>query len=192
MKVLLIDNYDSFTFIIHHYLMMSGSTEVVVIKNDENYHQLADESDAIVLSPGPGLPHESGLLMDVITTYHQTKPILGICLGHQALAQYFGAQLMQLEHVCHGVQEEIQVDENDVLYRGLPAKISVARYHSWMVDQDRIPDSLQITSKDSQGRIMSLRHSQLPIFGVQYHPESIMTPEGLQIIKNWVNYVTKF
>ena len=190
MKILLIDNYDSFTFIIRHYLLMSGDTLVHVIRNDEPYHELAEECDALVLSPGPGLPSESGFLMDIIRQYHAIKPILGICLGHQAIAQFFGARLFQLSEVCHGIPDVISADESDILYRNIHPTLEVARYHSWMVDHQDLPDCLIPTGFDKGGGIMSLRHISLPIFGVQYHPESIMTPNGLQIIKNWVGYVS--
>lgn len=190
MKILLIDNYDSFTFIIRHYLLMCANTDVDVVRNDEDYREHANNCDALVLSPGPGLPMESGFLMEIISRYHSVKPILGICLGHQAIAQFFEARLLQLDEVYHGVADQIHVDNTDVLYRGLPQSIDVARYHSWMVDVKGFPECLCATGFDRRGGIMSIRHKSLPIFGVQFHPESIMSPDGLQIVKNWVGYAS--
>jgi len=188
MKILLVDNYDSFTFIIRHYLQMCENTMVHVIRNDDDYQIEANNCDAIVLSPGPGLPAESGFLMEIIARYHTLKPMLGICLGHQAIAQYFQAKLCQLKQVFHGVPDEIEVDTTDILFQDLHREMMVARYHSWIVDHHDLPQCLLPTGFDRQGGIMSLRHQTLPIFGVQFHPESIMTPNGLQIIKNWVRY----
>lgn len=188
MKILLVDNYDSFTFIIRDYLLICGNTEVNVIRNDEPYQEEADKCDAIVLSPGPGIPSESGFLMEIIKEYHAIKPMFGICLGHQAIAQYFGAKLYQLNKVCHGIPDEIDVDASDILYQNIQPKMEVARYHSWMVDHRNFPSCLLATGVDGQGGIMSFRHHTLPVCGVQFHPESIMTPNGLQIIKNWVCY----
>lgn len=192
MRILLVDNYDSFTYIICHYLQMCGATEVVVIRNDDEYEGLTQECNALVLSPGPGLPEESGHLMEIIDRYHKSKPILGICLGHQAIAQYFGADLLQLDTVCHGIPDTIEVETSDILYHGLPSNFDVARYHSWTVNEDNLPKELLVSGRDKKGRIMSLRHFSLPIYGVQYHPESIMTSFGLQIVRNWVHYVSQY
>jgi anthranilate synthase component 2 len=191
MKILLVDNYDSFTYIIRNYLLMCDDTEVMVIRNDEDFAEHAQRADALVLSPGPGLPSESGYLMEIIQQFHKTRPMLGVCLGHQAIAEFFGAKLMQLDQVCHGIPDLIEVKCTDVLFKGLPGNLEVARYHSWMVDHRALPESLVVTSQDKQGRIMSLRHSTLPLFGVQFHPESIMTISGMQIVRNWVRHAAQ-
>jgi len=191
MRILLVDNYDSFTFIIRHYLQLCEGTEVVVIRNDDDFEVHANRCDALVLSPGPGLPEESGHLMKIIGRFYQSKPMLGICLGHQAIAQFFGGRLIQLDKVCHGIPDSIVVENEDILYQGLPASFEVARYHSWTVDRNTLPKDIVISSRDNQGRIMSLRHISLPLYGVQYHPESIMTATGLQIVRNWVKHAAQ-
>lgn len=183
-KVLLIDNYDSFTFNLVHYLR-SLDCEVTVWRNDEFYLDEVEQFENIVLSPGPGLPSENGLLIDVIKKFAPTKNILGVCLGHQAIAEVFGGSLKNLQRVYHGESSEIQVvDLNDSLFKNLPEKFEVGRYHSWAIDQ--LGNELIATSYTADGEIMSLRHSHYSVCGVQFHPESILSPYGFEILKNWV------
>lgn len=184
-KIVIIDNYDSFTFNLVHYFE-ALNCEVTVLRNDEfDLEELAG-FDKIVLSPGPGLPSEAGLLKSVIETYSNSKSILGICLGQQAIAEVFGGQLRQLKNVKHGVATSIKTTvSDDVLFRNLPENLNVGRYHSWVVDGD-LPAVLEITSVDEDGEIMSLRHRILDVRGVQFHPESILTNDGKMMLQNWV------
>lgn len=186
MRIALIDNYDSFTYNLVHYLEDLGA-EVVVFRNDAFELQELENFNKIVLSPGPGLPDDAGLLKEVIKKYATTKDILGVCLGLQAIAEVFGGTLCNLEHVFHGVASEVECCEIDLLFEGLPTKFSVGRYHSWVVDRQTLPLSLVITTIDSNGSIMSLKHKELKVRGVQFHPESILTPFGKKMLKNWLN-----
>lgn len=138
--------------------------------------------------PGPGIPEEAGLLMDVIRTYAGKKPILGVCLGEQAIGEVFGGKLTNLDDVFHGIQSQIKLTVSDYLFEGLPSKIKVGRYHSWIVDKNSLPDCLEVTAVSEEGYIMALRHKTLDIRGVQFHPESVLTPEGKQILYNWINH----
>jgi anthranilate synthase component 2 len=185
-KVLVIDNYDSFTFNLVHYLE-SLDCEVTVMRNDELSIEEAEGFDKILLSPGPGIPSEAGLLKDIIKTYAPIKSILGVCLGQQAIAEVFGGSLINLEKVHHGVSAQITVTSDDEpLYNGLNKQISVGRYHSWSVNPATLPHSLGVTAIDEAGNIMSLRHKSYDVSGVQYHPESVLTPEGKKILENWL------
>lgn len=190
MKVAIIDNYDSFTYNLVHYIEDIAGSRPVVMLNDQIEFGTLDTCTHIVLSPGPGLPIQSGALMEVIQRYALQKKILGVCLGMQALAVHFGAELKNLSRVYHGVQTPVDiVDDFDKLYVNLKDKIWVGRYHSWVVNRETLPDSVIVTSLDEEGEPMSFKHKQLPIAGVQYHPESIMTPDGKKILENWfVNY----
>ncbi|MEZ4854754.1 aminodeoxychorismate/anthranilate synthase component II [Flavobacterium sp.] len=183
--VALIDNYDSFTYNLVHYLNDLGAT-VTVFRNDEFELNELESFDKIVLSPGPGLPSEAGLLLDVIKTYAKTKPILGICLGLQAIGEVFGAQLINLETVYHGVATTITLQNDDEIFKNLPHTFKVGRYHSWVLSNENFPNDLIITAIDANNQIMSLRHKIFNIKGVQFHPESILTPNGKQILKNWL------
>lgn len=188
MKIGIIDNYDSFTYNLSHLFKELGA-EVMVMRNDK--FQLADleEFDKIVLSPGPGIPSEAGLLMDVIRTYAGKKPILGVCLGHQAIGEVFGGSLTNLSDVYHGVSTPCHITVRDYLFEGLPEDIEIGRYHSWVVDRNSLPECLEVTSVSNEGLVMSLRHRRYDIRGIQYHPESVLTPNGRQIISNWLkNY----
>jgi anthranilate synthase component 2 len=186
-KILVIDNYDSFTFNLVHYLE-DLVAEVTVFRNDTFDIEEVLPFDKIVLSPGPGIPSEAGLLKQVISTYATTKSILGICLGQQAIAEVFGGSLKNLEKVYHGVATPIEIKTLDEkLYKGIPNEIEVGRYHSWVVNTNDLPETLEITATDKQGQIMSLRHKTLDVRGVQFHPESILTPYGKEILANWVN-----
>ena len=185
-KIVIIDNYDSFTFNLVHYFE-ALNCEVAVFRNDEfELDELAD-FDKIVLSPGPGLPSEAGLLKSVIETYCNTKSILGICLGQQAIAEVFGGRLRQLKSVKHGVNSIIKTTVSDeVLFQNLPQNLTVGRYHSWVVDS-HLPSVLEATSVDEEGEVMSLRHRNLDVKGVQFHPESILTNDGKAMLQNWIN-----
>jgi anthranilate synthase component 2 len=186
MKVLVVDNYDSFTFNLVHYLEDLGA-EVTVWRNDEFLLEEVAEFPKILLSPGPGLPKDAGLLKAVITKYANDKSILGVCLGQQAIAEVFGAKLENLEQVYHGISSVITVlDTNDLLFRDLPLNFAVGRYHSWVVG-NKLPNTLIATSVDEAGHIMSIRHSTLPIYGVQFHPESVLTAHGKKLLANWLS-----
>lgn len=184
MKVLVIDNYDSFTYNLVHYLEDLGC-DVAVFRNDEFDLDEVQPFQKILLSPGPGIPDEAGLLKPLIKQYAATKAILGICLGQQAIAEVFGGRLINLDKVYHGVAAEIRRIADDPIFAGLPETISVGRYHSWSVAKD-LPDDLIATSLDGNGEIMSLRHRHFNVRGVQFHPESILTPNGKRILENWL------
>jgi anthranilate synthase component 2 len=186
-KVLVIDNYDSFTYNLVHYLE-DLNCEVTVKRNDKLTLDEVEAFDKIVLSPGPGIPDEAGLLKQIISKYAPTKSILGVCLGQQAIGEVFGGTLENLETVYHGVSTEITVTaEDETLFNGLNKTFEVGRYHSWVVNTN-LPHCLEATSFDSNGQIMSLRHKTYDVKGVQYHPESVLTPNGKQILANWIKY----
>jgi anthranilate synthase component 2 len=187
MKLALVDNYDSFTYNLVHYLESMLEEKVDVIPNDDQRLDDLSFYDAMVLSPGPGLPEASGRLMDVIKRYATSKKILGVCLGHQALALHFGAKLENLDQVKHGESTPIQLlVENDPLYRGITFPMQAGRYHSWVVSKKGLPSCLSVTTEDDFGCIMSFRHKSLDIQAVQFHPESILTPFGKQLLRNWL------
>ncbi|HQV01495.1 MAG TPA: aminodeoxychorismate/anthranilate synthase component II [Bacteroidia bacterium] len=186
MKILLLVNYDSFTYNLYHYLQQLTSFQIDVIRNDEIYLNEIEIYQSIVLSPGPGLPNEAGLMMEVIKQYVATKKILGVCLGMQAIVQHFGGTLKNLQTVQHGVSRLTHVMQPDALYKDIPADFYCGRYLSWVVNETNLPDELNITAVDTMGNIMSVEHKSLPCYGVQYHPESVMTPMGKQILKNWL------
>jgi anthranilate synthase component II len=184
--ILLLDNYDSFTYNLLHYIEALGAP-VVVYRNDEITIEDVAAFDHIILSPGPGLPDEAGIIKEVIARYASEKPILGICLGMQAIGEVFGAKLQNLNTVHHGVATVIEVtDPSDVLYQNLPQKLTVGRYHSWIIDLATLPETLVVTAQTPEGQPMSLRHTSLPVCGVQYHPESILTPFGKTILQHWL------
>ena len=185
-KVLVIDNYDSFTYNLVHLVNELGR-DVEVWRNDK--FELADvaQFDKILLSPGPGIPEEAGLLLDVIKTYAATKSIFGVCLGQQAIAEAFGGTLLNLGRPMHGIATPITVlDEQEVLFKDCPSVINVGRYHSWVVSNYGFPDCLKITARDETDEIMALRHKVLDVRGVQFHPESVLTDHGKQMMKNWL------
>ncbi len=187
-KILIFDNYDSFTYNLLHTVQSLGHTDVDVIRNDRMRLEEVEQYDKIILSPGPGLPEEAGLLLPLIERYAATKSILGVCLGHQAIGQLFGAKLENIPFVFHGVQTPAQIVAEDYLFAGLPEEIEVGRYHSWIVSRESFPSELQITALDKEGTIMALRHRTLDLHGVQFHPESILTPQGTAIIRNFLDY----
>lgn len=184
-KILVIDNYDSFTYNLVHYLE-DLDCDVTVKRNDQLTLEEVDAFEKIVLSPGPGIPDEAGLLKDIIAKYAPTKTILGVCLGQQAIGEVFGGSLINLEQVYHGIATTITVIKDDVLFTGLGNQLKVGRYHSWVVNSD-LPEALEATSVDENGQIMSLRHKVYDVNAVQFHPESVLTPKGKQMLKNWVN-----
>ncbi|HCD77790.1 MAG TPA: aminodeoxychorismate/anthranilate synthase component II, partial [Prevotella sp.] len=161
--------------------------EVDVVRNDKFKIEDLSCYDKILLSPGPGIPSEAGLLLNVIKAYAGKKPLLGVCLGHQAIAEVFGGTLRNLQNVYHGVATPCRVVADDILFNGLPKEFEVGRYHSWVVDRSTLPSCLEVTSESPDGEIMSLRHRELDVRGVQFHPESVLTPVGKQIISNWID-----
>ena len=188
--IAIIDNYDSFTYNLSHLVKQLSSPlgesegAVTVFRNDKFAMEQLEDFDKLILSPGPGIPSEAGLLMDVIRNYANRKPILGICLGHQALGEYFGARLVNLGEVVHGVATPAHIV--DELFHGLPQTNTVGRYHSWVVSTIELPSCLEVTSVSDEGQIMSIRHRTLDIHGLQFHPESVLTPDGETILKNWL------
>lgn len=197
MKIVIIDNYDSFTYNLSHLVKELGA-EVTVYRNDQFEMSQLEEFDKIILSPGPGIPSEAGLLLDVIKTFAGKKPILGVCLGHQAIGEAFGGKLTNLADVFHGVATEGSVValadgvKNsdgvvvDSIFAGLTNRITMGRYHSWVVSKENFPDCLEITAESDEGQIMALRHKELDIRGIQFHPESVLTTEGRTMISNWL------
>lgn len=186
-KIIIIDNYDSFTYNLSHLLKELGA-EVTVVRNDKFKIEDLEQYDKIVLSPGPGIPSEAGLMPAVIKVYAGRKPILGICLGHQAIGEAFGAELLNIGNVVHGVATPSHLTVQDYIFEGLPKDIEVGRYHSWVVSDKDLPECLEVTSRSDDGYIMSLRHREYDIRGIQYHPESVLTPQGKAILNNWINH----
>ena len=184
-KIVIIDNYDSFTYNLSHLLKELGA-DVTVFRNDQFQLPQLESFDKIVLSPGPGIPSEAGLLLDVIRTYAGKKPILGVCLGHQAIGEVFGGKLTNLSDVYHGVATEGTQLGNDIIFQGLPQRITMGRYHSWVVSKEDFPACLEITAVSDEGQVMAMRHRDYDIHGIQFHPESVLTPDGRQMIANWL------
>jgi len=185
MKIVVIDNYDSFTYNLVHYLE-DLNAEVTVFRNDEFELEELEKFDKILLSPGPGIPDEAGLLKAVIKKYAPTKSIFGVCLGLQAIGEVFGSKLTNLDKVYHGVATKVTQIEDDFIFNELPKETEVGRYHSWVVANENLPEELIITSIDENGQIMSMKHSVYDVRGVQYHPESVLTPNGKKILENWL------
>ena len=188
MKKVIIDNYDSFTYNLAHLVKELGA-EVDVLRNDKFELEELEKYDKIILSPGPGIPEEAGLLLEVIRTYAGRKPILGVCLGEQAIGQAFGGKLTNLSEVFHGIQTNVKIKNKDYIFSGLPTEIPVGRYHSWVVDTEGFPEELVITAISSEGQIMALKHREYDVHGIQFHPESVLTPDGKQIVGNWLKGV---
>jgi len=192
MKILIFDNYDSFTYNLVHVVEKIIHAKVDVFRNDKIFLEEINEYDKIILSPGPGLPCESGLLLPLIKEYASSKSILGVCLGQQAIGEVFGGKLLNLKEVYHGVATKIKVNEqrtmleNDI-FKSLPDELEVGRYHSWIVDEQDFPKDLEITAEDENGYIMGLRHKTFDVQGVQFHPESVLTPDGEKMMRNWLN-----
>ena len=185
MKIVIIDNYDSFTYNLSHLVKELGA-EVTVLRNDQ--FELADleQYNKIILSPGPGIPSEAGLLCDVIRTYAGRKPILGVCLGHQAIGEVFGAKLENLSDVFHGVATSCHIVADEPIFSGIERDITIGRYHSWVVSKEDFPDCLEITAVSDEGQVMALRHRELNVRGIQFHPESVLTPDGKKMLQNWL------
>ena len=191
MKILVFDNYDSFTYNLVHLVEKITHTRVDVCRNDQLPLEKVEDYDKIILSPGPGIPEEAGLLLPLIRAYASRKSILGVCLGHQAIGEAFGGQLTNLSAVYHGVATPVMTGKKNnlavsPLFNGLPDQFMVGRYHSWIVNEETFPAELEITARDEHGFIMALQHKTYDIQGVQFHPESVLTPEGEQILRNWL------
>jgi anthranilate synthase component 2 len=187
-NIVVIDNYDSFTYNLVHYIEKITAKRMDVFRNDEITIDEVSKYDKILLSPGPGIPIEAGIILELIRKLGPTKSILGVCLGHQAIGEAFGGTLTNLDKVYHGIASEIEVlTPDDPLYNGIPSKFKVGRYHSWVIDKKTLPDCFTITSTDEHGLIMGISHKKYDIRGVQYHPESVLTEHGLKIMENWLN-----
>jgi anthranilate synthase component 2 len=187
-KILVIDNYDSFTYNLVHYVEKLTGTSPDVFRNDEISLDDVGGYEKILLSPGPGVPSDAGICIDLIKYYASTKSILGVCLGHQAIGEAFGGKILNLDNVYHGVSTPVVIkDINDPLFAGISSPIKAGRYHSWVVSGENLPDCLEITCVDETGIIMGLSHKTFDVRGLQFHPESVLTEHGLEIIKNWIN-----
>jgi len=192
-KILILDNYDSFTYNLVQLVEEIIGGEVDVFRNDEISIADIDRYDKIILSPGPGIPSEAGILLSLIKTYAKSKSILGVCLGHQAIGEVFGGQLTNLSKVFHGIKTKINLipavsqskNHND-WFKGLDEEIEVGRYHSWVINEQGVPNELEVTSIDNTGMIMSIRHREYDVQGVQFHPESVLTPYGRKMLENWL------
>ena len=196
MKIVIIDNYDSFTYNLSHLVKELGA-EVTVLRNDQFQLEELEQFNKIILSPGPGIPSEAGLLLDVIRTYAGKKPILGVCLGHQAIGEAFGGKLENLSDVFHGVATPCHIISDDPIFSGIERNITIGRYHSWVVSRDGLPDCLEVTAESDdglpaadgtpgKGLIMAMRHKTLNVRGIQFHPESVLTPDGKKMLQNWL------
>lgn len=187
MKIVVIDNYDSFTYNLVEYLYKLGQKDIAVFRNDAVKVSDIEEYDSVILSPGPGLPKDAGVLMEVLRTYHKRKKILGVCLGHQGIAEFYGGSLVNAEKVQHGVTT---LAERTAVNRGcihnLPQHFEVGHYHSWYVDKQTLPSCLEVTCYDEFGFIMGLIHKEYRVEGIQFHPESVLTPLGLKMLENWL------
>ena len=185
MKIVIIDNYDSFTYNLSHLVKELGA-EVTVLRNDQFQLKELEAYDKIILSPGPGIPSEAGLLLEVIRTYASKKPILGVCLGHQAIGEMFGGKLENLSDVFHGVATPCHIVADDPVFNGIQRDITIGRYHSWVVSRDGFPDCLEITAISDERQVMALRHKTFTSHGIQFHPESVLTPDGKKMLQNWL------
>ena len=186
MKILVYDNYDSFTYNLVHLVEHIMKQKVDVFRNDKLPMEKVAVYDKIILSPGPGIPSEAGQLLELIGLYAPTKSILGVCLGHQAIGESFGGQLTNLSKVYHGVATPIEIGKAEGVFSGLPSTIEVGRYHSWVVSDEDLPSELEVTARDEQGLIMAMRHKKYDVTGVQFHPESVLTPDGEKMMRNWL------
>lgn len=186
MKILVLDNYDSFTYNLV-YILRELHDNVEVHRNDKITLEDVANYDKILLSPGPGIPSEAGILQDLVRTYASTKSIMGVCLGHQGIGEVFGASLNNMSDVLHGISDKaIVTDANEPLFKGLPSSFQVGRYHSWTVVGETVPDTMTITAVDENGQVMALRHNTYDVRGVQFHPESVLTEHGKQMLQNWL------
>ena len=185
-RILVFDNYDSFTYNLVHLVEKLTKQRVEVFRNDRIPLEKVKDYDKIILSPGPGIPSEAGLLLPLIREYAASKPILGVCLGHQAIGEAFGGKLVNLSTVYHGVATPVKILKPGALFEGLPETLEVGRYHSWVVSEENWPDVLEVTARDEKNFVMGLRHKSLDVQGVQFHPESVLTPLGEKILANWL------
>jgi anthranilate synthase component II len=186
MKILVFDNYDSFTYNLVHLVEKILHEKVEVFRNDQIPLEKVKEYDKIILSPGPGIPEEAGLLLPLIKEYASKKSILGVCLGHQAIGEAFGGKLVNLTTVYHGVATNCTLSDKSYLFKGLPMQMEVGRYHSWIVSDENFPPELEVTARDDNNYVMALQHKTFDIQGVQFHPESVLTPKGEMILRNWL------
>nr|WP_321358105.1 aminodeoxychorismate/anthranilate synthase component II [uncultured Draconibacterium sp.] len=187
MKILVIDNYDSFTYNLVHAIKKISGQPVDVFRNDQIALEEIDKYDKIVLSPGPGIPEEAGLLLDIIKAYAPKKSMLGVCLGHQAIGEAFGGKLHNMNRVLHGIATPVkQTEIKSQLFEGLPESFDVGRYHSWIVQAEQLPECFEVTSYDEDGLVMSMQHKEYDVQSVQFHPESVLTPLGEKMIENWL------
>ena len=187
MKVLLIDNYDSFTYNLAHHLKEIDQVSLAIVKNDEVKEEEIGNFDKIIISPGPGLPKDNGHIIEVIRSHYRDKPILGVCLGLQAIYEAFYGKLVNLPRVHHGVSSLVNIiDESDAVFKNISNPFQAGRYHSWVCDPDHIPDHLLVTAMDDHGSIMACRHPHYPLHGIQFHPESILTPDGKRMLRNFI------
>jgi anthranilate synthase component 2 len=184
MRILVFDNYDSFTYNLVHLVKKIINAQVDVYRNDQIALEQVKKYDKIILSPGPGIPSEAGLLLPLIKEYADTKSILGVCLGHQAIGEAFGGELINLTTVYHGISTPVKV--SGPLFKGLPEQIEVGRYHSWIISDENFPNELEVTARDEHNYIMGLQHKNFDVQGVQFHPESVLTPDGERILSNWL------
>lgn len=192
MKVLVLDNYDSFTYNLVQYIQEILGQPVDVFRNDEISLEAVDQYDVIILSPGPGLPHEAGIMPKLIKKYATSKPILGVCLGHQAIGEAFGGQLENLTDVFHGIETDVEIIvEDDLIFQDIDKKIKAGRYHSWVVSREGFPTELEVTAVAENGVIMAMRHRNYEVWGVQFHPESIMTAQGMKMLENFLEQAAK-
>lgn len=192
MKILVLDNYDSFTFNLVQYIERILQQKVDVFRNDQITLEEIEQYDAIILSPGPGVPSEAGIMPELIQRYAPTKPILGVCLGHQAIGEAFSGQLENLTQVYHGIETPIEIiDNEEVLFKGIPKIFQAGRYHSWVVRKEELPEAFIVTAVDEQGIVMAMRHREYNVRGVQFHPESIMTEHGMRMLENFFEHCTK-
>lgn len=188
MRLLVLDNYDSFTYNLVHLIDKIAKVDIDVFRNDKISVDRIAEYDKVVLSPGPGIPEEAGILKEVISKQYKQVPMLGVCLGHQAIGEVFGGKLVNLDRVHHGVATEIEMVKNDYLFTGLPKSFMVGRYHSWVIDSLGEDSGFEITAVDGNGEIMAIAHKEYDIRGVQFHPESILTEYGEELMSNWLKH----
>ena len=188
MKLLVLDNYDSFTYNLVHIIKHLGVTDLDVIRNGKIPVSEVSQYDKILLSPGPGIPSEAGILQDLIREYADKKPILGVCLGHQAIGEVFGSELSNLDQVYHGIATPIEITSDDYIFNNVPKKLNIGRYHSWVIHEDKVDPSIEVTAVDEEGKVMAIRHKEYDVRGVQFHPESVLTEHGEQMIKNWLEH----
>lgn len=188
MKLLVLDNYDSFTYNLVQYIQEILGQDIDVIRNDQITIDEVNTYDAIILSPGPGLPKDAGIMAELIKQYAHRKAILGVCLGHQAIGEAFGGEVYNLSQVYHGIATSMQLTNSDIIFENIPEKFSAGRYHSWSVRKENLPDCFEVTAEAEDGTIMAMRHKLYNVRGVQFHPESVMTEHGKQILRNWLEY----